>query len=208
MLLHLTEAKAFEPIWSDDIHVEWMRSLHSSMGIPIDKIEYRPGEMERAFPAANVPVPVTLVATIQGVSKTAARRKDAHVVATAVTAKESVVVTHNISDFSPRCSAVMAWPKSGLTPSARGYSPAMRRRSSLEYACTGQPQEDADVANPVHRPSRRRPAGHARVGSRIGVTRPGAMRRVHHWQYDPGRWWAHPGDDLECDRRGWKHTGA
>ena len=57
LLLHLAEAKAFEPIWSDDIHAEWMRNLHSGMGIPVDKIEYRRGEMERAFPEANVPAP-------------------------------------------------------------------------------------------------------------------------------------------------------
>jgi hypothetical protein len=99
-LLHLAEARAFEPIWSDDIHAEWMRNLHSSMGIPIDKIEYRRGEMERAFPAANVPAPTSLVATIQGVSKTAAQRNDAHVVAAAVIAKAAVIVTHNIKDFS------------------------------------------------------------------------------------------------------------
>src|SRR5258708_5424271 len=78
-----------------------MRNLHSSMGIPIDKIEYRRGEMGRVFPAANVPAPPTLVATIQGVSKTAAQRKDAHVVATAVVTKAAVIVTHNIKDFSP-----------------------------------------------------------------------------------------------------------
>jgi hypothetical protein len=70
LLLHLAEAKAFEPIWSADIHAEWMLNLHSSMGIPIDKNEYRRGEMESAFPAPNVPAPPTLVATIQAVSKT------------------------------------------------------------------------------------------------------------------------------------------
>lgn len=78
-----------------------MRNLHSRMTIPIDKIEYRRSEMERAFPAANVPAPSTLIATIQGVSKTAAQRKDAHVVATAVIARAAVIVTHNIRDFSP-----------------------------------------------------------------------------------------------------------
>jgi hypothetical protein len=77
------------------------RNLHSSMGVPIDKIEYRRGEMERTFPSGNVPAPPTLVATIQGVSKTPAQRKDAYVVATAVIAKEAVIVTHNIRDFSP-----------------------------------------------------------------------------------------------------------
>lgn len=101
LLLHLAEAKAFEPIWSDDIHAEWMRNLNASMGIPIDKIEYRRGEMERAFPAANVGATPTLVTAIQSVSRTAAQKKDAHVVATAVDAKATVIVTHNIKDFSP-----------------------------------------------------------------------------------------------------------
>ncbi len=64
VLLHLAEEKPFEPLWSDDIHAEWMRDLHSRMGILIDKIEYRRGEMERAFLAANVPVPSIAVALI------------------------------------------------------------------------------------------------------------------------------------------------
>jgi hypothetical protein len=154
LLLHLAEAKAFEPIWSDDIHAEWMRNLHFSMSIPTDKIEYWRGEMERAFPAANVPAPPTLVATIQGVSKTAAQRKDAHVVATAVIAKEAVIVTHNIRDLSPQCSGVMAWPKLGLTRSAWGCSPVMRRRSSLEYV----PQHTTSPRASAHVPwSRSRP---------------------------------------------------
>jgi hypothetical protein len=100
LLLHLAEAKAFEPIWSDDIHSEWMRNLDAKIGIPIDKIEYRLGGMEKAFPAANVPAPPTLIAAIRGMSETAAQRKDAHVVATAVAAKTAVIVTHNIKDFS------------------------------------------------------------------------------------------------------------
>jgi predicted nucleic acid-binding protein len=100
LLLHLAEAKAFEPIWSDDIHAEWMRNLGAKIGIPIDKIEYRRGEMEKAFPAANVPAPLRLVAAVRGMSKTSAQRKDAHVVATAVAAKAAVIVTHNIKDFS------------------------------------------------------------------------------------------------------------
>jgi hypothetical protein len=102
LLLHVAEAKAFEPIWTDDIHEEWMRNLHSSMGIPIDKIEYRRSEMERAFPVANVVAAPTVIATIQSMSKTAAQKKDAHVVAAAVTAKGAVIVTHNVKDFAPQ----------------------------------------------------------------------------------------------------------
>jgi predicted nucleic acid-binding protein len=102
LLLHLAEASSFEPIWSDDIHAEWMRNLHSSMGIPTEKIAYRRSEMERAFPVANVPATPTLVASVQRLSKTAAQRKDAHVVATTVAAKATVIITHNIKDFAPQ----------------------------------------------------------------------------------------------------------
>src|ERR1019366_8166052 len=174
LLPHLAEAKAFEPIWSDDIHAEWMRNLHSSMGIPIDNIEYGRGEMERGFPAANVPAPPTLVATIQGVSKTAAQRKDAHVVATAVIAKAAVIVTHNIKDFSPEVLSRYGLAKVRPDAFCVGLLASHETRvlAGIRDA-PGQPQEDADVANSVHLPSRRRPTGHAQVGSRIGITRPG-----------------------------------
>ncbi len=102
LLLHLAEAKAFEPIWSDDIHAEWMTNLHASMGIPRDRIAYRRREMETAFPVANVSAMPALVATVRGLSRTAAQRKDAHVVATAVAARATVIITHNIGDFAPQ----------------------------------------------------------------------------------------------------------
>jgi hypothetical protein len=111
LLLHIAEAKAFEPIWSDDIHVEWMRNLHSSMGIPIEKINYRRSEMERAFLVANVPAAHDVVSTIQRLSRTPGQRKDAHVIATAVAAKATLSVTHNIKDFAPRVLSLYGWSK-------------------------------------------------------------------------------------------------
>jgi hypothetical protein len=102
LLLHLAEAKAFEPIWSDDIHAEWMTNLHASMGIARDRIAYRQREMERAFPVANVPATPALVSTVRRLSRTEGQRKDAHVVATAVAARATVIVTHNIRDFAPQ----------------------------------------------------------------------------------------------------------
>jgi hypothetical protein len=79
-----------------------MANLNTSMGIPAERIEYRRGEMEKAFPAASVSIASLLVSTIQGMCKTAAQRKDAHVVAAAVKGKASLIVTHNIKDFSPQ----------------------------------------------------------------------------------------------------------
>ena len=119
------------------------------------------------------------------------------------------VVTHNIKDFSPQVLSRYGLAKVRPDAFCVGLLASHETRvlAGIRDA-PGQPQEDADVASPVHRPSRRRPTGRAQVGSRIGITRPGDMRRVHHRQHDPGRWRAHPGDGLESDRRRWKHTEA
>ena len=58
--------------------------------------------MERAFPAANILPRPALVSVVRGMCRTAAQRGDAHVVAAAVTAKATVIVTHNIKDFAPQ----------------------------------------------------------------------------------------------------------
>ena len=71
LLLHLAAADAFEPLWSDAIHAEWTRNLHARLGIPAGKVEYRRGQMERAFPAANVATPPALVADRMGMPKPA-----------------------------------------------------------------------------------------------------------------------------------------
>jgi hypothetical protein len=57
--------------------------------------------MERAFPAANCAADPVLTLAVQAMCRTPAQRKDAHVVATAVWAKASTIVTHNIEDFAP-----------------------------------------------------------------------------------------------------------
>jgi hypothetical protein len=57
--------------------------------------------MQRAFPAASCAPDPVLTHAVQAMCRTPAQCKDAHVVATAVTAKASTIVTHNIKDFAP-----------------------------------------------------------------------------------------------------------
>jgi hypothetical protein len=57
--------------------------------------------MERAFAAANCAPDPVLIGAVQAMCRTSAQRKDAHVVATAVKARASIIVTHNIKDFAP-----------------------------------------------------------------------------------------------------------
>ncbi len=114
LLLNLAEAGAFEPVWSNAIHAEWMKNLNVRFGIPGDRIAYRRGEMEKAFPAANVDATPALISSVQAHCKTAAQMKDAHVIATAIRAKADVIVTHNIKDFAG--SALMEFNLSKVRP--------------------------------------------------------------------------------------------
>ncbi|MGY4799840.1 PIN domain-containing protein [Teichococcus aerofrigidensis] len=150
LLLCLAEAKAFEPVWSDEIHLEWKRNLALSMSIPMDKIDYRHAEMERAFPAANVPGSASLTAMIQAMCKTAAQRKDAHVVASAVNAEAGSIVTHNIKDFhgtvlahyrlakhrpDPFCAGLLASQQAEALAGLRAHRASLKRTpmNATEY---------------------------------------------------------------------------
>jgi predicted nucleic acid-binding protein len=97
LLLRICQEGVFEPIWSDDIHAEWMHNLEKR--IPADKVEYRRTRMDDAFKAASVPGQRAIIATIRATAMNGGQRKDAHVVATAVAAKADTIVTHNIPDF-------------------------------------------------------------------------------------------------------------
>lgn len=57
--------------------------------------------MERAFPAANCAPDPVLILAVRAMCSAPAQREDAHVVATAIEAGASVIVTHNIKDFAP-----------------------------------------------------------------------------------------------------------
>lgn len=102
LLLWLAEARAFEPVWSAEIHEEWSRNLAASkFGISPEKLAYRRAQMQRAFPAANCDADPSIVLAVQAVCRLARQRKDAHVVATAIAAEATVIVTDNLRDFAP-----------------------------------------------------------------------------------------------------------
>lgn len=99
LLLWVAAEGAFEPVWSDAIHDEWGRNLAGRLGA--EKVAYRQGEMRRAFPAALVSPDPALVLQVEGLCRTKAQRKDAHVVATAIAAEAGTVATFNTRDFAP-----------------------------------------------------------------------------------------------------------
>jgi hypothetical protein len=142
LLLCLAEHGAFDPVWSDEIHEEWTRNLRGGGRIPWDRIIYRRRQMDAAFPAASCAAPPDLIARIRGMCDTDAGRKDAHVIATAVAAEATIIVTENISDF-PRhvldrfgmsaariddfCVRLYGTDRHAFLPGARAHRESMKR---------------------------------------------------------------------------------
>ena len=93
-LLHLAEAGAFDPVWSDQIHATWARALQASRPvIPVERIRHRRVEMDRAFPVASVIASRDAQDEVLAHCATAEERKNAHVLATALSARAAVIVT-------------------------------------------------------------------------------------------------------------------
>jgi len=93
-LLHLADAGAFDPVWSDQIHIDWARELqrlHPDM--PVERVRHRRLEMDRAFPVANVIASRDAQDEVLAHCTTPTERKSAHVLATALSARAAVIVT-------------------------------------------------------------------------------------------------------------------
>ena len=81
--------------WTDEIHGEWMRNLVASVpGIPIERLEITRKLMNDALPDATV---TGYQAHIEIV--TLPDPDDRHVVAAAITAGASIILTWNVRDF-------------------------------------------------------------------------------------------------------------
>jgi hypothetical protein len=92
--LHLADAGAFDPVWSDQIHAEWMRELQRQRpDIPAERLRQRRAELDRAFPVASVVASRDAQDEVLAHCTTLTERKRAHVLATALSARASVIVT-------------------------------------------------------------------------------------------------------------------
>ncbi len=93
-LLHLAEAGAFDPVWSEQIHADWTRELQRARPeIPPERLRQRRIELDRAFPIANVIASRDAQDEVLAHCTTPAERKSAHVLATALSARAAVIVT-------------------------------------------------------------------------------------------------------------------
>jgi hypothetical protein len=94
VLLHLAEAGAFDPVWSDQIHADWARELQRLQpDMPVERLRHRRVDMDRAFPVASVIASRDMQDEVLAHCTTPAERKSAHVLATALSARAAVIVT-------------------------------------------------------------------------------------------------------------------
>ncbi|HEX3996252.1 MAG TPA: hypothetical protein VHX39_34210 [Acetobacteraceae bacterium] len=94
VLLHFAEAGAFDPVWSDQIHADWVRELQRLRpDMPAERLRHRRVEMDRAFPVANVIASRDMQDEVLAHCTTPAERRSSHVLATALSARAAVIVT-------------------------------------------------------------------------------------------------------------------
>lgn len=95
LLLEAAEAGLYAPRWSAAVHDEWMRTvLRLRPDLTADRVDRRRREMDRQFPEALVGGYEPLVAGL-GLPDP----DDRHVLAAAIHAKATVIVTFNLADF-------------------------------------------------------------------------------------------------------------
>lgn len=95
VLLELAEARLYRPIWSADIHAEWIRALKEKRpDLDPAKLKRRRAAMDEALPDACVSGYQRLTPSID-----LPDADDRHVLAAAIRAKAQVIVTFNEKDF-------------------------------------------------------------------------------------------------------------
>lgn len=94
LLMELAMSGLFRPYWSLDIHREWMDAVNKNTGIPIAKLIATREFMDRAAPGACVSGYGGLISALSLPDP-----DDRHVLAAAIRAGASVIVTFNEKDY-------------------------------------------------------------------------------------------------------------
>ena len=97
LLLRLADRYLYAPLWSADIHAEWMRNLLA------DRPDLSPDILERTRSVMDRHFPDAVVTGYQGLTTgiDLPDSGDAHVLAAAIHGRADVVVTRNLRDFPP-----------------------------------------------------------------------------------------------------------
>ena len=94
-LLRLGYAKLVHPLWSEEIHAEWMQSLlRNRPDLQRERLERTRRKMDEKFPRSLVSGHEKIISTLHLPDP-----NDRHVLAVAIHAKAPFIVTFNLVDF-------------------------------------------------------------------------------------------------------------
>ena len=95
LLMWLAVVNAYEPRWSDEIHAEWIRNVLA------DRPDITSAQLERTRRLMDAIDPGSLVSGFEAriPALCLPDENDRHVLAAAIEARASVIVTFNLSDF-------------------------------------------------------------------------------------------------------------
>lgn len=137
-LLCIAEANLYLPYWSQNILDEAMSNLILKGKVSVEQAENLQTAMKATFPEAMVTVSKELEAVMTN------HPKDRHVLAAAVMAKASIIVTHNLTDFDAE--ALTPWEIKALSPD-----------EFLSHLFDDYPEEMVEVLRQQARKYKRRP---------------------------------------------------
>ena len=137
LLLRLADRYLYAPLWSADIHEEWMRNLLADRpDIPASALERTRAIMDEHFPGAVVTGYTALAASLDLPDP-----GDTHVLAAAIEGEANIIVTRNLRHFpSERLAHGRSGPPRGLVKPA-----AIAGRA---HGCARTPGPDTNGGSP------------------------------------------------------------
>ncbi len=95
LLMRVAVVGAYKPRWTEEIHTEWIRNVLA------DNPEVTPAQLERTRRLMNQAVPSGLVSGYEAHIPTLSLPdvNDRHILAAAIEARATIIVTFNLSDF-------------------------------------------------------------------------------------------------------------
>ena len=101
LLLAVAASGAFRPVWSERLQAEWQRARLRA-GAQAPDVAAEADALNLAWPSASMAEDPENLARVGALCRTESQRRDAHVVATALSAGAGLILTFNLADMPPR----------------------------------------------------------------------------------------------------------
>ena len=165
LLLRLADRYLYAPLWSADIHEEWMRSLLADRpDVPASVLDRTRSIMDEHFPGAVVTGYAALADSLDLPDP-----GDTHVLAAAIEGGANMIVTRNLRHFPSGCLA-----PHGLTARHPDAFIADLFNADPERVLMAVRGDRAALRNPP-----RSPEEHMAALERLGLLRTAALLRAH-----------------------------